>query len=106
MKSILASQTSTINEIVEDESQNIFSVDFGIIKAKNANNKLGDPIDNLATNTLPLKDLSMSRDHHKPIYLESEDKWFDNAKLLNFYQKYDKDSLGRFEYNNPTAKVA
>lgn len=48
----------------------------------------------------------MSRDQHKPIYLESEDKWFENVKLLNFYQKYDKDSLGRFEYNNPTAKVA
>ena len=37
--------------------------------------------------------------------METEDRWFENMKLLQFYKKYDKEGLTRFEYNNPTAKV-
>ena len=69
--------------------------------------KVGDPVDNIAVNSnnLDFKDLSLCKSQDKPIYLENEDQWFENLKLLKFYQKYDKDSLQRFEYNNPAVNV-
>lgn len=78
-------------------------VDMSMIKPLNTKDKVGDPVDNVVTSTLPFKDISMSKE--RPIYLESEDKWFENMKLLRFYSKYDRESLPRFEYNNPYTNV-
>ena len=93
------SQNSVMNE--EED----FCLDIGLVRAQNTKDKVGDPLDNLMTDSLPMKDLSISKDQQRPIFLENEDRWFENMKLLQFYQKYDMDSLGRFEYNNANAKV-
>ena len=92
-----------MHELQNDEDG---CVELDVIRAQNTKEKVGHPLDNIMTSSLPLKDLSLSKDHDRPIYLESEDKWYENLKLLRFYKKYDKGSLGRFEYNNPNANVA
>lgn len=97
-----SAQLSQASMMLDDD----VCVDLDVIRAQNTRDKVGEPLDNIMTNTLPIKDLSISKDHHKPIYLESEDKWYENLKLLRFYKKYDKGSLSRFEYNNPNANVA
>ena len=92
----------SINSAVNEE-ENL--VDVGLVRPQNISDKVGDPIDNMMTDNLNMKDLSISKDQQRPIYLETEDRWFENMKLLQFYKKYDKEGLTRFEYNNPTAKV-
>lgn len=77
---------------------------MGVVRPANLG-KVGDPVDNTDTSEVAFQNLSIMKGHDKPIYLESENKWFENMKLLRFYQKYDQESLQRFEYNNPKVNV-
>lgn len=87
METCRVSQTSLDSSMVRDQG-----VDLGVVKPANMD-KVGDPIDNAEVSEVAFQNLSISKGHDKPIYLESENKWFENMKLLRFYQKYDQESL-------------